>query len=87
MKAKNKDMMKSIKEYEKSQREAAKSQIEQKTEEAISFDQWWLDRSGSLNQPQYIKEILKADAKGRGLSGKQTADKWDWAARQFGLSL
>jgi len=51
----------------------------------VSFDDWWLAREAKLNKPLFYKEILKADFGGRGLSKKETMDRWDWAARQFGL--
>ena len=75
---------KSIKEYENAQR--AKNAAPQ-IDELMDIDEWWARRSSALNQPNHIKEILKADANGRKVSGKQTADKWDWAARQFGLTF
>lgn len=88
MNAKNKDARKAIKEYEKSQREAAqKLASNQEETKLVDFDQWWLERANVIKQPQYIKEILKADAKGRGLTGNQSYEKWDWAAKQFGLSF
>lgn len=85
MSTKNKNITKSIKEYEKSQRQAAQKFVE--VVETVDFDQWWADRSAALKQPAHIKEILKADAMARGLTGKQQKEKWDWAARQFGLSI
>jgi hypothetical protein len=52
---------------------------------SVSFDDWWLAREAELNKPLFYKEILKADFSGRGLSKKETMDRWDWAAKQFGL--
>jgi hypothetical protein len=34
-----------------------------------------------------MKEIIQADFRGRGLIAKYPAEKWDWAAKQFGLSI
>lgn len=84
-KNKQKVDMKSIKEYEKAQRSLVKNEAPNTQE--ISFDQWWADRSAALKQPPYMKEIIQADFKGRGLSLKHTAEKWDWAAKQFGLNI
>jgi hypothetical protein len=75
--------MKSIKEYER----AMRSKAVQPSEEKVEFDSWWATRSPVLNQPNHLKEILKADAKARGLGKEETLDRWDWAARQFGLTL
>lgn len=74
----------SIKEYEKAKRAKTKPAEEVRV---IDFDQWWAERSSALKQPSHIREILKADAGARGLVGKQPSDKWDWAARQFGLTI
>lgn len=76
---------KSIKEYEMAQR--AKAQGTADVNVVVDFDQWWADSAAVLKQPAHIKEILKVDAKARGVSGKQSLDKWDWAAKQFGLSI
>jgi hypothetical protein len=83
--AKNKEEvdMQSIKEYEK----AMRSKIEPSEEQKIEFDQWWVIRSAELKQPIHVKEILRADAKARGLNKEEPISKWDWAARQFGLTL
>lgn len=88
MSSKNKQKvdMKSIKEYEKSMRsEAPKAAPE--ASPIVSFDEWWLNTLASAKLHPSMKEILKADAKGRGLEGQQTAEKWNWAAKQFGLSI
>jgi hypothetical protein len=77
--------MKSIKEYEKAQRSLVKTEIA--PSENITFDQWWVDKSNTLKQPPYMKEIVRADFKGRGLADSHSPEKWDWAAKQFGLSI
>lgn len=76
--------LKSIKEYEKAQR-AISSSV--KKAEPISFDQWWADKSMGAKFPSHLKEVLKADAKGRGLADLSEAEQWDWAAKQFGLNI
>lgn len=75
--------LKSIKEYEKAQR-AASPNVQKA--ESISFDQWWADKSMGTKLPSHLKEVLKADAKGRGLADLSEPEQWDWAAKQFGLS-
>jgi hypothetical protein len=81
--------MKSIKEYEKSLRQDLSPLAEPKEPDLkrISFDEWWLNTLANTRLHPSAKEILKADAKGRGLDGLQAADKWDWAAKQFGLNI
>jgi hypothetical protein len=77
--------MKFIKEHEKKQR--AKIAAHQDEDRCIDFDQWWIEKATTLKQPQHIKEILRVDAAARGLTDKQSIDKWDWAAKQFGLNI
>jgi hypothetical protein len=54
-------------------------------EEAIQFDEWWLMREQAINKPKHYKDIVRVDARARGLGKKELVSKWDWAARQFGL--
>lgn len=75
---------KSIKEYEKAQRAAS---LNEQKAESMSFDQWWANKNLGTKLPPHLKEILKADAKGRGLADSCEPDQWDWAAKQFGLSI
>lgn len=75
--------MQSIKEYEK----AMRAKAEQPDEQKVEFDQWWVLRSAELKQPVHIKEILRADAKARGLAKEEPVARWDWAAKQFGLTI
>jgi len=84
-KNKQKVYMKSIREYEKAQR----AQLPQKEDsiELMPFDQWWADNSSSLKMAQHMKEIVRADFRGRDIHGLNTKEKWDWAARQFGIDI
>jgi hypothetical protein len=84
-KNKQKVDMKSIKEYEKAQRLSTKA--EKQSPEEISFDQWWADSAASLKIAPYLKEVLRADFRGRSVEGPNTKEKWDWAAKQFGLTV
>lgn len=71
------------------EKEAHKTMVEEKTqqqeEKALSFEEWWLLREKDIDKPNYYKEILKADFKARGLQKLEKTDRWDWAAKQFGL--
>lgn len=53
----------------------------------LSFDDWWMLREQAIGKPKHYKEILRVDSRARGLQKKDTLDRWDWAARQFGLSF
>ena len=71
--------------YERQQ--AAKDVPQESAAELVEFEIWWAARVGQLKQPVHVKDIMKADAKGRGLTGLQPMDKWDWAARKYGLNF
>lgn len=72
-----------------SRKEAERSVAEQpaQQESAVTFDEWWMSREEQIKKPAYIKEILRVDARARGLSKKELRSRWDWAARQFGLEI
>ena len=53
--------------------------------ELLTFDEWWMSREQDVNKPKHYKDILRVDAKARGLEKKELAERWDWAAREFGL--
>jgi len=74
--------LKAIADFEKSQR---KNNVKKEVDSLVDFDKWWAERSSVLCQPAHMKEILRADAKGRGLANKESMERWDWAAKMFGL--
>ena len=84
-KNKQKVDMASIKEFEKAQR--SKVQKEEAPTQSVSFDQWWADSAASLKIAPSLKEVLRADFKGRSVEGLNTKERWDWAAKQFGLII
>jgi hypothetical protein len=70
-------------------KEAEKSQATQQVveESSITFDEWWMSREPDIKKPAYFKEIIRVDARARGLGKKELRSRWDWAARQFGLDI
>lgn len=76
--------LKAIADFEKNKR---KQKTTTHTDDVVDFDKWWAERSNNIKQPSHVKEILKADARGRGLGPKETMERWDWAAKMFGLLL
>ena len=56
-------------------------------ETAITFDEWWMSREADIKKPAYFKEIIRVDARARGLAKRELRSRWDWAARQFGLDI
>ena len=55
--------------------------------DGIAFDLWWIEVNKQLNLPHYIKEIMLADFKGRGLGAIETAAKYNEALALFGYKL
>jgi len=76
----DKDIMKKIKEFERSSQK-----IIEKKEDKLDFDEWWAMRHNKFTINPYLKDVLKADAKGRGLKNKHSIQEWDSAARMYGL--
>lgn len=52
---------------------------------SISFEIWWIGISKKLNLKSWMKEIILADFKGRGLTEKELPAKYDEALKLFGL--
>ena len=55
-------------------------------EEQMSYDQWWMMAQGRQKMRPHLKEVIWADMKARGLSKKETKNKYDEALRLFGYS-
>jgi hypothetical protein len=53
----------------------------------ISFDQWWITINSKIALRPYMKEILVADFKARGLSKNETKEKFDETLRIFGINV
>lgn len=56
----------------------------QKAVELIEFDVWWVMRSAVIPK-HHMKEVVKADFKGRGLSLTETVETFDKALKAYGL--
>jgi predicted HTH transcriptional regulator len=76
-----------IEAMEKKQHKPADIQVTIEESKPISYEEWYLMREEQINRPKHFKEILKVDARARGLNKKELVERWDWAARQFGLSV
>lgn len=55
------------------------------TDAKIDFDTWWMMRVDEFNVPAYLKEVVRADFKGRKMSKLEFPEDWDIAAEKFGL--
>lgn len=84
------ELKRQIKEMEAAQRsEALKSQPAQIAEpEAsapkISFDVWWMYICAKVSLKPWMREIIIADFKARGLKMEETEQKYDDTLRIFG---
>jgi hypothetical protein len=58
---------------------------ETQSEQTLTFEEWWAAAGRLLGQPNHVREILQADARGRGLTGKHTKEAWDSAAKAYGI--
>lgn len=55
-------------------------------EEKVEFDSWWAARS-SMIPAIHLKEIIKADFKGRTLSDLESMEAFDMALEKYGIKL
>ena len=53
----------------------------------VSFDQWWMMVSKSPKLKVWMKEIIMADFKSRGLSKEEPKESYDEALKLFGIQL
>jgi Zn/Cd-binding protein ZinT len=76
-----------IKEYERKNKAKALADAQVVAEVLVDFDQWWSVRFPVLGQPSHLKDVLRADFKARKLNKLESLERWDWAARVFGLKF
>jgi hypothetical protein len=53
----------------------------------ISYDQWWMLASKKIAFRPWMKEVIFADFKGRGLTKTETQDRYNEAIRLFGYQI
>ena len=76
-------------------REESKVKIEKEKENKVleeldknvNFDAWWVETNKKLSLPIYMKEIILADFKGRGLSTSEKPSKFNEALILFGYKI
>ena len=51
----------------------------------IDFDSWWSPTAKRLSIKPWMKEIIKADFKGRGLSNREAPEKYEEGLSLFGI--
>jgi len=90
---KKKSIKQQIKEMEAKKREEEQANIPApkpsapKEDKVISFDQWWMKASKKIKLSSWLKEVLLADFKARGLSKEETEERFNKALEQFGYKI
>ena len=72
---------------EKLLREAEVTIVTAEPDKTMEFDVWWMDINRRVTLKAWMKEVIKADFKGRGLTGKEDPQKYDEALRLFGVKF
>lgn len=81
------NLMEEIKKMEaKKREEAMKASSKKKKSEKVSFDSWWMLRAAKIPRG-HMKEVIRADFKGRKLSDKEMVEEFDKALAAYGLKL
>jgi len=60
---------------------------DEKSDNKITFEQWWMIAYKKVDMRPHVKEILKVDFQSRGLSLKETEEKYNEALRVFGYNI
>lgn len=56
-------------------------------ENTISYEQWWMMVNKPANLKPWMKEIVWADFKARGMKKEETKESFDAALRKFGIKF
>ncbi len=67
--------------------EAEVTLITAESDSKMEYDVWWMDINRRVPLKAWMKEVIRADFKGRGLSGKEDPEKYDEALRLFGVKF
>lgn len=87
------EQLKAIKAMEVKKREVILKREEvtiiaqEKEDDKMEFDIWWMDISRRVKLKSWMKEIVKVDFKGRGLNIKETKKRFDDSLRLFGVKF
>jgi hypothetical protein len=90
--ARRKTIKEQVREMEKKQRAEAVKTVEVKVVKPkgvskITFDQWWMIVNKKKQFKHWIKEVMKADFKARGLSDLEEECEFNKALELFGYKL
>lgn len=88
MSKKTKSVREQIKEMEQKQREQAPPPPAKKpAPTTMSFDQWWMKVNKTMKFKPWLKEVLLADFKARGLGKEALESEYNAALDKFGYKL
>jgi hypothetical protein len=87
MRKKDLELLSKMKRQEKEARPVSKPQAEQPANNTVTFDVWWSGVAKKLNLPAYLKEVVWADFKARGLQRESTDEQFAKALGQFGYKV
>jgi hypothetical protein len=82
MKKRDIELMKKIKEEIKENKPIQLEVIADS--DTVAFDIWWSRIAKEMNMPHYLKEIIAADFKARGLSKEEKVERFNEALAAFG---
>lgn len=86
------ELLKQMKAMEVAKREEALKDsdvniITGSSDDSVDFDTWWMDVNRRVKMKPWMKEIVQADFKGRGLSKRESLEKFDESLRLFGIKF
>ena len=53
----------------------------------VTFDQWWMMANKKVKLQPWLKEVIKADFKARGLGKEETEESFNSALALFGYKI
>ena len=88
----DKELLKQMKAMEETKREEVLKSNDVKIltgsdDGTIDFDTWWMDINRRVKMKAWMKEIVRADFKGRGLSKSESLEKFDESLKLFGVKF
>jgi hypothetical protein len=87
-----KSIREQVRDMEKKQRASTAKKVEVKLvksepEASISFEQWWMLVNKKMDFKPWLKEVMKADFKSRGLGANEKESAFNAALEKFGYRL
>lgn len=87
MRKKDLELLGKMKRQEKEAAPVSQPLVEQPANNTVTFDMWWSGVAKKLNLQSYLKEVVWADFKARGLQRESTEDQFVRALALFGYKV